>query len=430
MKVSASGGVPAPVTTPVKGGPLHVFPYFLPDGRHFLFSQSVGSGKGGVYVGSLDDPPTQPGKQVLSTLANVVFTLDSRPGADPNSGYLLFANQSSLLAQRFDTAKLALAGEPVHVATGVLMDAKRFYSYFTASGTGTLAYRNADEFARQQFTWLDREGKSLSTVGDAGTYSEIALSPDGKNLAYTSGGPGATEISVFDLSRKVSTNITFDPGTRAPVWSPDGKKLVYTDSGGNLYIKDSSGATNPELLYKSDEPKTPNDWSRDGRFLLFTSTSTTSQNDLLVLPMTGERKPFPFLATPAQEGIGAFSPEGNFVAYVSNESGKNEIYVRSFPDASGRWKVSKTGVDPRWSRDGRKLFYILGTTFMSVDVATKPTFQLGTPEMLFTVPVVQAGNWARNNAYDVAADNRFIATIALEQKSPSAINVVLNWMPH
>jgi hypothetical protein len=147
--------------------------------------------------------------------------------------------------------------------------------------------------------------------------------------------------------------------------------------------------------------------------------------------MTGERKPFPFLPTPAQEGLGAFSPDGNFVACVSNESGKNEIYVRSFPDARGRWQVSKTGgVDPRWSRDGKKLFYITGTTFMSVDVTTKPTFQLGAPEMLFTAPVMQAGNWARNNAYDLGPDNRFIATIPLEQKSPSTINVVLNWMPH
>jgi Tol biopolymer transport system component len=435
-KVPEAGGAPSPVTSldPAQQEIGHALPGFLPDGRHFVYNRvSSTPDRGGAYVGSLDDAPgKQPPKRLLSAQSTVAYSPSLSPGASANTGYLFFLRDSSLMAQPFDTAKLDFAGDAVPVADPVGRSANSVVGLFSVSNTGALIYQRGNQTQNQLF-WIDREGKVLNAVSEPGTYGEIAISPDAKSVAMTSGGPGRSDITVLDLARSVNTRFTFDPAAdSSAVWSPDGKQIVFgsdRDGLGNLYIKASNGATNEEVLYKSPEPKTPNDWSRDGRFLLFTTQGLKTGNDLWYLPMTGERTAKPFVQTAAQEGLGQFSPDGRFVTYVSNESSMNEIYVRSFPDGSGKWQISKGGgVDPRWRHDGKEIFYLSGTKMMSVEVSTSPSFQPGTPKLLVEARFIQAGNYNKNNAYDISPDGkRFLATVPVGQNLSSPITVVLNW---
>jgi serine/threonine protein kinase len=435
-KVPEAGGSPSQVTSPDSSQQEigHGLPTFLPDGRHFVYIRvSTTPDRGGTYVGSLDDASgKRPSKRLLPAQSTVAYSASLTPGASANAGYLFFLRDSSLMVQPFDSAKLDFAGDAVPVADPVGKSANGVVGFFSVSSAGALIYRSGNQ-GQNLLSWTDRQGKVLNTVTEAGQYGEVAISPDAKSVAMTSGGPGRTDLSVLDLARSVNTRFTFDPAAdNAAVWSPDGKQIVFRsdrDGAGNLYIKTSSGAANEELLYKSPDPKTPNDWSRDGRFLLYTAGSAKTGNDLWYLPMTGDRTPKPFVQTSAQEGIGQFSPDGRFVAYVSNESGQNEIYVRSFPDGSGKWQISKGGgVDPRWRRDGKEITYLSGTRMMSAEVNTSPSFQPGTPKLLFEAPFVQAGNNGRNNAYDISPDGkRFLATMPVGQSLSAPITVVLNW---
>ncbi|HYV64016.1 MAG TPA: protein kinase, partial [Bryobacteraceae bacterium] len=434
-KVPEAGGSPSQVTSldfsQKEIG--HVAETFLPDGQHFVYLRvSSTPDHGGTYVGSLDDAQGKPSKRLLTGQATVAYSPSLNAGGSANAGYLVYLRDSSLMAQPLDTSKLELTGDAVPLADPVGKSANGVIGYFSVSRTGDLIYRTGNQ-SQNQISWTDREGKVLSTVTEPGVYSEIAISPDAKSVALTSGGIGRTDISVLDLARSVNTRFTFDPAAdNAAVWSPDGKQIVFRsdrDGVGNLYIKASSGAANEEVLFKSPEPKTPNDWSRDGRFLLYTVSSAKTASDLWYLPMTGERTPKPFVQTAAQEGIGQFSPDSRYVAYISNESGQNEIYVRSFPDGSGKWQVSKGGgVDPRWRRDGKEITYINGTRVMSVEVSTSPAFQPGTPKLLFEAPFALAGAHNRNNAYDISPDGKkFLATMPVGQSLSAPITVVLNW---
>jgi Tol biopolymer transport system component len=433
FKVSEAGGSPSAVTSvdPAQQEIRHGLPIFLPDGRHFLYVRfSDKADRGGTYVGSLDDAPgKEPPKRLLPAQSTIAYLPST--GASATDGHLFFLRDSTLMAQPFNAYKLEFAGEAVPVADPVARTSNNV-GYFSVSSTGTLIYRRGDR-AQNQLSWVDRDGKVLSTLTEPGPYSEIALSPDGKSVAMTSSARG-TDIFILDLARSVNSRFTFDPAPdNAAVWSPDGKQIVFSsdrDGPGNLYIKASSGATNEQLLYKSPEPKTPNDWSPDGRFLMYTTTgSSKTSGDLWYLPMTGDHTPKPFVQTAAQEGLGHFSPDGRFVAYVSSESGQNEAYVRSFPDGNGKWQISKGGgVDPVWRRDGKEIVYLTGTSVMAVDVTTNPSFQPGTPKVLLRNPFVQAGSYNRNSAYDFSPDGkRFLATLPVGQNVSAPITVVLNW---
>jgi dipeptidyl aminopeptidase/acylaminoacyl peptidase len=183
-------------------------------------------------------------------------------------------------------------------------------------------------------------------------------------------------------------------------------------------------------LYKSPEPKTANDWSKDGRFLLFSTLhGSQTKNDIWYLPMTGERKPMPFLQGSSNEGLGQFSPDGRYVVYLSDEAGTNEIYVRTFPDGNGRWQISKTtGYDPRWRADGKEIIYLSARKVMAVDVTLTPTFVPGTPKELFEAPIVNAGSFARNPGYFVSPDGKaFLVNMPVGPNASRPLNVVLNW---
>jgi eukaryotic-like serine/threonine-protein kinase len=397
LRVPAGGGDCTPVTflNNSRGETAHRSPAFLPDGRHFLYSRVSGNpGVSGIYIGSLDARPAEQSSQrLLAVQSNAIYV----PTPAGRAGHLLFVRENSLMAQPFDAGRMELAGDPVPIAERVGVGPGAVGALVSASANGVLAYRPGPGFGSGilRLSWFDRQGKVLNVALDPGNYSMLSLSPDGKQVAFVridNQGPGGNQdIWLFDAARGASTRFTFDPAAdSAPVWSPDGSRIAFaSDREGvrNLYLKPATGAGSEEVLLKSSEAKLPTDWSRDGRFLLFNSISAKTAEDLWILPMTGDRKLIPYLQTEFAETDGHFSPDGRFVAYQSNASGISQIYVQPFPNpAGGKWMVSKDGgIQPRWRRDGKELYFLEGggTRLVAVDVSLSPTFQAGIPRVLF-----------------------------------------------
>jgi eukaryotic-like serine/threonine-protein kinase len=447
QEVSAAGGSPVPVTT---GGPS-VFPWILPDGRHFVYWRASDQGGGlGIYVRDLDAKPEEPSSKLLGDTSAVVYA----PSPDPAAGYLLFVRGASvggasgvLMAQRFNTRALQLTGDAVPISEGISNVS------FSASATGVLAYMGGSQDVetqgsrgniRGQLTWFDREGKVLGTVGDPGIYRTLALSPDGKQVAFERADPqnlSNRNIWLYDFARGVTTRFTFDSAwDSSPIWSPDGSRIVFCSNRGgefDLYQKTSNLAGEDELLLKSRDNEIPTSWSPDGRFLLFQNPFAPSK--VWILPLSGaDRKPVPLEPSQFSESYGKFSPDGRWIAYASDESGKSQIYVQPFNAAAatgssqaggtqirGKWMVSKDGGStPMWGHDGRELLYLsLGGMAMAVDVNTSGVFQAGIPKALFKVaPGVLFWN--------VSADGKRFLMVAPSSTGPSAqpkFTVVLNW---
>jgi eukaryotic-like serine/threonine-protein kinase len=447
-RVSAAGGTASPLTAvnASRGEVANRFPFFLPDGQHFLYRRQARSAdQSGIHIGSLDAKPDQQSSRRLLAADMAVYA----PPAGSNSwgtryGYVLFLREGTLMAQPFDIGRLALAGGALPVAeqvrtTGNGSGYRNGSGYFSASSNGVLAYGTGG--SGTQLTWFDREGKILGTVGEAGSYSMPALSPDGKQAAsQRTGADGSNpDLWTFEFARGVSTRFTFDPAEeRSPVWSPDGSHIAFASNWGgqfNLYRKAVSSAINEETLLQSTDAKYPEDWSRDGSFLLYAVLDPKTKYDLWVLPLTsassGERKPIKFLATEFNENQAQFSPDGHWIAYTSDESGDSEVYVRPFPEAGGKSMISKgRGSQPRWRRDGRELFYrSRAGQLMAVEVAVNTTFQPGTPQPLFTMdPGGASGIDNDVRSYDTAADGkRFLVNAPPGVNSQRSLTVVENW---
>jgi Tol biopolymer transport system component len=434
MRVSAAGGSTSRLTVldPSRQETRHILPSFLPDGRHFIYLRLSSTPENdGVYAGSLEaKPEEQSSKLLVATQYGAAYVASS--GRD--SGQLLFVRDGTLLAQPFDARRLELSGEPVTVAEQI--GSQLGLAFFSASASNRLVYR-AGNGGNSQPTWLDREGNVLSALGEPGPYNMLALSPDGTRAA-ASGGDQSSGLWLLDFSRRTRTRFTFGPSAAVdPVWSPDGNRIIFrSGSGGalDLYQKLASGVKDEELLLKSTEMKYPTSWSRDGRFLLYTRQNPKRKFELWVLPLEGDKKPSPFLQTEFDERDGQFSPDGHWVAYVSDESGHFEIYVRAFsPDsagavsvAGGKWLISTNGgTAPRWRGDGKELYYLtLDGKLMAVEVTTNPMFRPGTPRVLFQAPQVQL---SVVTFWDLTADGkRFLFPAPLGQ-SATPFTVVLNW---
>jgi Tol biopolymer transport system component len=415
FKVPAAGGEVVAITRLETGQASHHFPQFLPDGRHFIyFAQGVPLQ--GVFAGSLDGGPS---KRLADADAAAVVS---------PSGFLLFARQRTLFAQAFDFKRLEFSGSPFPVAEGAIFDATTRAAGFSAT-SGIVAYRDGSAHPASQLTWLDRSGKIVGDIGapdPAALRTDVELSPDGKRVAVTRTVDGNVDVWLIDATRRIPTRFTFEAGADSlPVWSPDGSRLVFASNRKgtwNLYWKLSSGAGADELLLESDQNIGATDWSSDGRFVLFRGVNPQTGYDLWVLPISSDKKPFPFLKTPSQERNGQFSPDGKWIAYQSNESGRFEIYVQPFPVQGGKFQISTSGgAQPRWNKNGKEIFYVsLDSKLISVPVkfiADRQSLEIGTPVALFPVRItaspVSGGN---NQHYAVSPDGqRFLVNLTADE---------------
>jgi Tol biopolymer transport system component len=429
QKVSASGGVPTPATALQEGERDHARPVFLPDGRHFVFRANFPSGsRGPAFVGSLDSTEERTRLMDVDS-TNVVYS----------DRHLLFLRERTLMAQPFDPDRPVLAGEPFPIAEQIQTLGATPYGFFSASANGVLTYQTGNAVVFPQLTWLDRTGKVVETIGQPAPYGDLALGPDGRRaIVRIVAGQGAQDLWLLDLARDgLSTRFTFDPADDySPVWSPDGERVIFSSLRKvppALYQRASSGAGNDELLMDLMEGQVPSDWSWDGRYLLVTRTSAQTQTDLWVLPMVGDGKLFPYLQTPAVEVQGSFSPDGKWIAYTSNESGRAEIYVAPFSGSSasgGKRQVSTNGGgQPRWSPDGREIYYVSQTQtpqLMAASVSVQGTaLDVGAVTPLFPLRLPGTGG----SIYQPSRDGkRFLVNIAsAPDTTPTPITVVVNW---
>jgi Tol biopolymer transport system component len=445
-RVSASGGDAPDITTldTSLGEMGHNTPWFLPDGVHFLYTAwSSQPESRAIYVGSLDSKTR---KRLMTAESKALY-------APP--GFILFMRAQTLMARPFDADRLEFTSEAVPVAEGVAYNPQLGQSAFYTSDEGTLIYRKGGVVQTQgtrRWIWMDRAGKTSGTIDvPLNVNADLRLSPDGKQVASFEGGIGAfvaggapTDIWLYDLDRNVSTRLTTDAAPHGfPVWSPDGTALVFSASRGNttaLYKKPSNAAV-PEQIVLQLESGTlisARDWSLDGRFVVFEKFNPAVgrfQRDLWVLPMSGDRKSFPYLATSFDEGQPVLSPNGRWLAYVSNEARSYQVAVQPFPDPSGgKWQISTNGgAYPRWRRDGGELYYLdPERRIVAVSVTAEAGFKVGKTTPLFQTPVQFPDGPPSLVPYDVSADGqRFLISAPRDQLAPttnsSPITVVLNW---
>ncbi len=440
MRVSSSGGTPQPVTSLDYSSPggNHSYPAFLPDGRHFLYLRSAGK-QSGIYAASVDLKPEQQSSVRIAATGPVSFGYaPPRPGVP---GHLLYLREHSLVAQPFDPTSLRVLGEAAAVAQGI--DYTLSVAAFTVSPTGILVYHTglgegADLY---QYHWFDRDGKDLGIVG-TGSYPSLALSPDGSRLAHTQSLPGdVPQIWIFDLKRGSHTRLSFTPdGGIDPSWSPDGKWVAFSASShGNqsIFIKDSSGGAPERLVFTSNSTKTLQDWSSDGKYLLFSEISReTGRRDLWAIPdptAGGDHKPILAANGPFNLSTGRISPDGRWLAYYSDQSSRPEVYVRPFPPGDGRsgeWPVSAAGgMAPMWRADGKELYFSsLDGKVMATDVKTSPAdtvFHSGIPHALMATFWTQGFSF---RGYSVTRDGRkFMIATPPAPSATTPLTVVVNW---
>jgi Tol biopolymer transport system component len=446
-RISESGGVPADLTPAIRGGAASFtgIPSFLPDGRHFLyfFAGAAPREMWGVYSGSIDaKPDQQPAKPLIPDRLAVRYV----GNANGSAGHLFLLRDGTLMAQPFDVANMALTGMPVPIAENV--GNSNSLGWFSVSPSGVLAYRTGNRAGQFQLTWFDRQGKSLGAFGEPSSDQYPVISPDGTRATVRDAMTGAAgDLWTLDFARGVRTRFTFrqSQGTGG-IWSPDGSRIAFAASVGGgdvaLYEKPSSGAgEEKELLLKPGEIPVPTGFSPDGRFLLYyTLSSSGTGRDVWVLPLEGDRKPVQLLGSRFNELNGTFSPDGRWIAYESDESGRHEVYVRPFAVSGatgapsfgdGKWQISKDGAffgaspTVRWRADGKEIIFVSpDDSPMAVEVSAKGTaFQAGIPRRLFEVPQGSSGLW------DVTSDGKkFLLRVPSgAQGARAPITVVSDW---
>jgi eukaryotic-like serine/threonine-protein kinase len=427
-RVSAAGGAPVAATKLAPAEVSHRFPQFLPDGTHFLyigFTFARIAGNTTVYVGSLG---SQDSRTLLKASAAALY-------APP--AWILIWRDHGLLAQRFDPETIALEGPPIPLVEPVRALVSTSGSVIASvSSNQALVYQEGQSGVYAQLAWYDRSGRLLGNLGSPGDRLRPRLSHGGRTVAAdvldTSQGTASRDLWLFDVGRNVGSRFTFGPGNeRWAVWSPDDRRLAFfsNDSAGTaLFAKEATGTAPEEVLYRSDNSYLPTDWSRDGRLLALQTliVSGTTGWDVWIYSFE-DKAPKPFLQGPYAETSAVFSPDGRWLAYASDESGRSEVYVQPFPGPGAKSQVSTAGgMQPRWREDGRELLYREPSgRFMTVPVTLRAgSFEAGTPHLLFELrPTSTPGTH-----YDVTADGqRFVVSVPVQAEGASPLTLVLNW---
>ena len=426
LRVSAAGGTPEPASKLdlAQAENSHRWPSFLPDGKHFLYwSRNSRAGEPSVlYVGELG---TLESKVLMKSETMAVYA----------SGHLLFLRGQTLMAQPFNPSRLELSGEPVPVAEHVAISGATVRAMFSGSNTGTLIYQSGDTSGGWNLVWWGRDGKQISSIPQSDRYFGPRLSPDGTKVAVEifAGAQGIGDIWIFDLTRGTSTRLTFGPYSQGnPVWSADGKTIFYSSGAGAPYIvaKAADGSTPERIVLESkDTREFPASCSPDGRYLVYERRIPQNETGfhLWALPLFGDGKPFPIVHSTFEERYPEVSPDGKWMAYQSNESGRWEIYITAFPGGGAKWQVSGVGgASAKWRKDSKEIFYLdLSDNLVAVDVnASGSSVQLGTPHTLFQAIGVQR----EYGPYDVSADGkRFLLNSGNLNKSSDPFTLVQNW---
>jgi Tol biopolymer transport system component/tRNA A-37 threonylcarbamoyl transferase component Bud32 len=418
-RISAAGGRPERVTSVDRKQVRHRWPWFLPDGKRFLYGAGAD-----LMAGSLDGKLH---KQIVTNVSNTVFVPPDR---------IVFSRGAVLMSQRFDPDALAVSGEPVPLPFGNVahMDSKQL-SIVSASENGTLAFLPAPEGATR-LVWVDAKGHEDGEIAEAGGYDDAALSPDGKRVAVVRNAPDGGDIWLVDASNGSLSRFTFHPGLYGfPCWSRDSKQIAFflqMDAVGQVCTKSLDGGERTPVLM-SEAWQIPNDYSPDGTTLLTFVQTPAAAGDLYTLTLGPKRVMTPFVATPFDESAAMFSPNGRWVAYQSNASMRNEVYVRRYPLSAEQWQISKAGGEsPMWSPDGKELFYASGDTIMRVPIGGGASLNAGTPAPLFRIPghhvaLRLSGSVSRPVISGITPDKQhFLFRLGTEQGLPS-INVVVNW---
>lgn len=425
QKVPATGGVPVDVSSQA-GANKH--PVFLPDGRHFLYLREPANvEQAGIFLASLDGGPE---RRILADVSGLAFARNT----------LLFIRDNTLMAQPLDPSNWTPQGATISVAAGVSKTNNVNYAPVTASETGLLLYQTGAELAASQFAWVDRNGKAMGTVGPPRLADSPALSADGNRLLFDR--PSALSVDIWerDLDRGDERRLVASSGyvNGIPQWSPKGDRVVFqSDRNGtnNLYQRASSGGEE-ELLLENNFNKIPTQYSRDGRYVIYTQSDPKTKRDVWVLPMEDAKpgKPFVFVHSEFNEYQGQLSPDSHWLAYTSDESGRPEVYVRPFPAGQGQWTLSIAGGEqPRWRADGKELFFVAADgkmTAVAIKTALNASLVPGPPTPLFEANLVLPPNEPLFD-YDVTPDGtRFlVTTTATGSGSTSVLNLITNWNP-
>jgi Tol biopolymer transport system component len=428
QRVSASGGTPAAATNLEGDGTGHGRPWFLPDGRHFLYRILGNSNRGSIAVTALD-----------SAMRTVLLESDSTNSVY-SDGHILFLRERSLMAQPFDPERLTMTGEPVPVAEQIQTAGAVPFGFFAASPNGVLAYQTGRLDATPSLSWVDRSGNAIGDPAGPAYFGDLALSPDGKKAAVSRYGDQAADIWILDFERGgLAGRFTFEDSNEiAPIWSPDGTRIIFsarvaTLNQSTLFVKPSGGAGSAERLFEDGATKYPTSWSPDGRFILYTGFMPGRAGSAIwFLPLTGDRKPVLLNDTSFSEQSAQFSPDGRWIAYQSLQSGRNEIYVVPFQPAggpsTGKWQVSTAGgTYPQWSHDRKELFYVSldpDPAVMAATVRGDTDFAVSAVKRLFRIRI-----GGIRSPYALSPDGKrfLVNTVRTPETKLEPITVVMNW---
>jgi len=423
IRVSDAGGE---VKTQVALDPARkdqqvALPVFLPDGNHFLYvAVSSVQDNSGFYVGSLDPKPPKRLMPLGTRVAGMAYS---------PQGYIIIAGQT-LTAYQFDLSRLEIQGQPVQLAETA--------DSFSVSDTGLLLFRKAVIVQQnKELTWFNRSGEAMGRVGTPANYGDVELSPKAERVAVDMVSNQNRDVWAIDIARNVTSRITSDAAADwSPLWSPDESQLIFASSRGganHIYRKSSTGVGEEEMVSPNDSNQIPVNWSPDGRYIVFSRLRPAGSNiggvDTWVMENFGDKKATPFMESQFDKAQARISPDGRFLAYATNDSGIYQVVVQTFPDPNGaKWQITaQGGVEPKWRRDGRELYY-LGLDGKLMGVQVKPDHTFGTPAVLFQTPLTLVRNQSpRDRRYDVAPDGRFLLAVPVTGNTEPTIVAAINW---